>query len=197
MFNYEYNDYELLDYIAEGNEDAINIMYDKYRYIVEGIAKSKIGNSFGLDYNDLVQEGMIGLSEAINGFRNQRDVTFYTFALLCIKRQIYTAIKCASKVKNRALNNSISLDYEFDDSNLYKTIIDTKQKNPLDIVIGTEKKYEAVENISKKLSLFERKIFDLWIRGYSYCDIKSILNIDYKRIDNAIQRIKKKIENNN
>ena len=73
MNKYEYNDYELLDYICENNEDATQILYDKYMYVIEAIARSRVNSNLGLEFNDLVQEGMIGFSEAIRDYKNQKN----------------------------------------------------------------------------------------------------------------------------
>lgn len=193
MSKYEYNDYELLDYIQESNEDATEILYDKYKHIIESIAKSKLNNNIGLEFNDLVQEGMIGFSEAIRDYKNQKDVTFYTFASLCIERQILTAIKKATRDKHKLLNDSISLDYTYnEDSNLYDNISDDNQPTPEDKIIEMEEEKQLYKIIVDKLSPFEKQVFDLKIKNYSYKEISASLNVDTKKIDNAIQRIKQK-----
>ncbi len=193
MGKYEYNDYELLDYIQESNEDATEILYDKYKHIIESIAKSKLNNNIGLEFNDLVQEGMIGFSEAIRDYKNQKDVTFYTFASLCIERQILTAIKKATRDKHKLLNDSISLDYTYnEDSNLYDNISDDNQPTPEDKIIEMEEEKQLYKIIVDKLSTFEKQVFDLKIKNYSYKEISASLNVDTKKIDNAIQRIKQK-----
>lgn len=195
MRNYEYNDYELLDYIAENNEDATSILFEKYKFLIESIAKSKLKNNTGLDYNDLVQEGMIGLNEAIRDFKDQKDVTFYTFASICIERQILSAIKGALRNKHKTLNSSISLDYAYDledESNLYNNIEDINQKNPLDLLMNSEEEEKTYSVIAENLSSFEKKVFDLWIKSYSYKEMEELLRVNYKKIDNAIQRIKAK-----
>lgn len=193
MNKYEYNDYELLDYICESNEDATKILYDKYKAVIESIARSKVNNGIGLELNDLIQEGMIGFSEAIRDYKNQKDVTFYTFASLCIERQILTAIKKATRDKHKLLNDSISLDYSYDkDSNLYDNISDDNQQSPEDRVIEMEEEKQLYGIIVDKLSSFEKQVFDLKIKNFSYKEIGQLLNVDSKKIDNAIQRIKQK-----
>lgn len=193
MNKYEYNDYELLDYIQESNEDATQILYDKYKHIIESIARSKLNNNMGLEFNDLVQEGMIGFSEAIRDYKNQKDVTFYTFASLCIERQILTAIRKATRDKHKLLNDSISLDYTYnEDSNLYDNISDDNQLTPEDKVIEMEEEKQLYAIIVDKLSSFEKQVFDLKIKNFSYKEISELLNVDTKKIDNAIQRIKQK-----
>ena len=156
MSKYEYNDYELLDYIQESNEDATEILYDKYKHIIE-------------------------------------SVTFYTFASLCIERQILTAIKKATRDKHKLLNDSISLDYTYnEDSNLYDNISDDNQPTPEDKIIEMEEEKQLYKIIVDKLSPFEKQVFDLKIKNYSYKEISASLNVDTKKIDNAIQRIKQK-----
>ena len=193
MNKYEYYDYELLDYICESNEDATKILYDKYKAVIETIARSKVNNGIGLEFNDLVQEGMIGFSEAIRDYKDQKDVTFYTFASLCIERQILTAIKKATRDKHKLLNGSISLDYTYDeDSNMYDNISDDTQQSPEDKVIEMEEEKQLYGIIVDKLSSFEKQVFDLKIKDFSYKEIGQLLNVDSKKIDNAIQRIKQK-----
>lgn len=193
MNKYEYNDYELLDYACENNEDATKILYDKYKSVIESIARAKINNNLGLEFNDLVQEGMIGFSEAIRDYKNQKDVTFYTFASLCIERQILTALKKASRDKHKILNDSISLDYNYDEeSNLYDNIGDANQLTPEDTVIEMEEEKQLYAIIVDKLSTFEKQVFDLKLQNFSYKEIAQLLNTDSKKIDNAIQRIKQK-----
>lgn len=193
MNKYEYNDYELLDYACENNEDATKILYDKYKSVIESIARAKINNNLGLEFNDLVQEGMIGFSEAIRDYKNQKDVTFYTFASLCIERQILTALKKASRDKHKILNDSISLDYNYDEeSNLYDNIGDANQLTPEDTVIEMEEEKQLYAIIIDKLSAFEKQVFDLKLQNFSYKEIAQLLNTDSKKIDNAIQRIKQK-----
>lgn len=192
MYDYEYNDYELLDYISENNEDASSILYDKYKNVIEKIAKNKMVLNRGLDLNDLIQEGMIGFSEAIRDFKNQKDVTFYTFACVCIERQILSAIRAASRSKYRALNDSISLDYSYDeDNNLYDVALDSRP-NPLDYIVGVEEQSKLYDTTVNNLSEFEKKVFDLRIKNFSYKEISEILHVDIKKIDNAVQRIKSK-----
>lgn len=194
MNKYEYNDYELLDYIAENNEDATKILYDKYKHVIEVIARNKIPSGIGIELNDLIQEGMIGFSEAIRDYKNQKNVTFYTFACLCIERQILTALKKANRDKHKLLNDSISLDYTYneEDSPLYDSISDDRELTPIDKIIDMEEEKQLYAIIVDKLSSFEKQVFDLKIKNFSYKEIGMLLNEDSKKIDNAIQRIKQK-----
>ena len=106
------NDYELLYLVSENNQDAKDLFFEKYENIIR-IKASKYKNiveSKGFDFNDLIQEGMLGLTQAINSFKEQKDTTFYTFANLCIDRQLATFIRNIDREKHRVLNESISLD---------------------------------------------------------------------------------------
>ena len=113
----DYNDYELLDYIAENNEDANNIMYKKYEPLIYKTAKRmyKYGKKLGLDLNDLIQEGMLGLSKAIESFDENGDTMFYTYAKLCIERKILSSVISSGRSHQKVLNESISIDSAFSD----------------------------------------------------------------------------------
>lgn len=196
----EYNDYELLYLIAEHNEDAHHILYDKYRYIVKLKAKKRLpyANSIGLDYNDLIQEGMIGLSEAIRDFKVEKNVKFATFANLCIDRQISACILSANRQKHRALNESVSLEDNICDTNiaLKDLIIDPNADDPSDYIIGQEMKQETYTKIDAILTPLEREVFYLKEKDFSYREIALKLGRSYKSIDSALQRIKTKIREN-
>ena len=110
----DYNDRELLDYIVEGNEEAMKLLYEKYEPYIFSQAKKFHAHapSAGLEVSDLKQEGMIALSEAINGYREVKDATFYTFATTCIKRRLISSIIASKRLKHKFLNESVPLDQE-------------------------------------------------------------------------------------
>lgn len=194
----EYNDFELLYLTCAENEEAYDILYNKYKPLVEIKAKKylRFAQNKGLDFNDLMQEGMIGLSEAIRDFKTQKDVKFSTFANICIERQINSAITKANRMKHRSLNESLSLDEKLtdDDKSLIETIFDTKELDPSEYVIDLETKKEFYENVKKNLTSFELQVLMLRMKNYDYKEIASILNKSYKSIDSALQRIKNKLK---
>jgi len=192
----DYNDYELLYLVSESNEDANDIIYKKYRPVVEMKARKTYKNvsSLGLDLNDLIQEGMIGLSEAIRDYKEQKDVKFITFANLCIDRQINSAILMANRQKHKFLNNSISIDTTVNDSEktLIDFLFDDSKLNPEEFLLEEESQKELIDLIKLKLSSAEAKVFDLKIQGFTYKEIANILNKTPKSVDSSLQRIRLK-----
>jgi RNA polymerase sporulation-specific sigma factor len=193
----DYNDFELLYLIGENNEDAVNILYNKYYPVVELKAKQYLNSSInkGLDLNDLIQEGMIGLSQAIKDFKDKKDVKFSTFASLCIEREIQTAVTKADRQKHKALNDSLSLDYVFDDNErpLLDYLVSENSTNPENYLVDLESEKEIYEKVQSSLTNFEKEVFKLKINNFSYKEIAEILNKSPKSIDNTLQRIKNKV----
>lgn len=191
------NDFELLYLVCEQNDEAYEILYEKYKPIIEIKVKKylKYASSKGLDYNDLVQEGMVGFSEAIKDFKVQKDVKFSTFANLCIDRQISSAVISANRKKHRLLNESLSLDDNPSESTktLIDFVFDKNNLDPSNYIANLETELEIYNQISEALTPFEKEVFDLKIKNFSYKEIMNILNKSYKSIDSALQRIKIKL----
>lgn len=194
----EYNDFELLYLTCCENEEAYNVLYSKYKPLVEIKARKYLNyvRSRGLDLNDLIQEGMIGLSEAIRDFKTQKEVKFSTFANMCIERQINSAITKSNRAKHRLLNESLSLDDKVTDSDksLIETIFDSKETDPGNYVVGLEEKKEFYEKIKEQLTPLEMEVLSLRLRSFDYKEIASKLNKSYKSIDSALQRVKSKLK---
>lgn len=198
MYNKE-NDNELIYLVSESNEDAKELIYQKYRPIIEMKAKKyvKFVVSKGYDMNDLIQEGMIGLTQAINDFKEQKNVQFQTFANLCIDRKIFSFIRNITRDKHRLLNESISIDASYSSTGkpLIEMLFDENNINPEEIFIERETKYELFNKIDEKLSKSEKEVFDLRMQGFSYKEISELLNITSKAVDGTLSRIKNKITN--
>lgn len=196
MKDYKDNDYELLYLISENNEDAKELFYTKYKPIIELKAKKfvKYAESKGYDYNDLVQEGMIGLSKAIKDFSDQKDVQFITFANMCIERQIFSFLRNISSGRHKVLNDSLSFDTT---TNSYGkpliNLLDDKNINPETTFIESEEKEDLYNEIVSILNESEIEIFELRANGFSYKEIASLLNITEKSVGKHIERIKEKI----
>lgn len=190
------NDYELISYINENNEEANNILIKKYEPLIKKIASKMINycGNCGYDLNDLIQEGRIGLSHAINFFNEQKDITFYTYAKICIERKIISTVIAAKRLKNKILNESISYDEDSETTNFDKILKD-ETGNPEKIIMDLIFKEKLVEKIKFNLTEFEEKVFDLLISNFTYKEIAVILDKEDKQIDNAIQRIKNKVKN--
>ncbi len=190
------DDYELIYLVGENNETATNILYEKYKVIIELKAKKylKYGKKLGLEYSDLVQEGMMGLTEAIKSFNDTKNAQFKTFANLCIERQIFSLLKKASRKKHTLLNDSISLDEKInEDDNTLLDIFFEKGKDPKELIEYRENKNELFEEIEKSLTPLEKEVFNLKVNGFDYKEISQLLNKSYKSIDSSIQRIRVKV----
>ena len=186
-----YNDYELVSLAQEKNEDAINLIYKKYKPII--VKKSKLAivhaTHHGIDIADIMQEGFMGLDEAIKNFSEGQNASFYTFAMLCIDRQIINYLRKNTGNRYRALNDSINLDDALTKSISDKTNIELA-------ILGANHDNFLVNKIRLLLTDFEGKVFDYKIKSYSYKEIAKILGKDVKSIYNTWQRIKTKIREN-
>lgn len=193
----EYNDYELLDYVADYNEDAHNMLFQKYRPLIVSTATKMIksSNALGIETNDLIQEGMVGLSMAITTFEDKKDTLFYTYAKKCIERKMISLMVSASRQKHRILNESLSIESGENSSTLDYLLFDDTT-NPERMIINTEVQKELITKIKDILTEFEWQVFELKTNGFNYHEIADILDKDSKAIDNAIQRIRNKIKNN-
>jgi len=195
--NYEgLNDYELLSYVSEKNGEANEIIFEKYKpYIVDRANKLFIYcKNYGVEINDLIQEGMVGLNDAINSFNEIHDTTFYTYASKCINSRIISFIVKSGRLKNKILNDSVFLDlYESDKSNSFGKDLADNSYNPEEILLDEESKREILDIIDKCLTDFEREVINLKINGFKYKEIADMTGKDVKYIDNTIQRIKNKI----
>lgn len=189
----DYNDYELIDFIAEGNEEANNIIIEKYTPLINSIANKmmKYCKNNGIDYNDLKQEGFIGLNDAITHFSDRKNVLFYTYAKKCIERRIVSSLVSASRLKYKALNDSISFD---DESNFLDKMLKDDSNNPELIIENNEIEEKLIKDIKKKLTDYEEQVFELMLSNFSYREIADILDKNPKAIDNAIQRIRLKVK---
>ena len=187
----EYNDYELLNYVYENIEEANNIVIDKYMPLINSISMKlyKYANNCGLELNDLIQEGMIGLTYAINSFSDQKNVMFYTYAKKCIERKIISALISAQRQKHKILNESLSYDIITESTN---NILKDDLSDPLAIILSSDEKKQLKDKIKKKLTQREKEVFELMITGFNYKEIAYILGKDLKAIDNAIQRVRSK-----
>ena len=188
------NDYELLNYVAENIEEANDIIVDKYRPLVISICNKMVKyiNNCGIDRNDLIQEGMVGLTSAIYHFKDQKEASFYTYANTCIKRKIISAIVTANRQNHKILNESIS----YDDPDLTNDkFLKDSNHDPLQIITNSDIIDNIEDKIKAKLTSLEMQVFELMISGFKYREIADILDKDIKSIDNAIQRIRNKAKN--
>jgi len=197
-----YNDYETIpdEQIVEdaraGDEQALEYLIYKYKNFVRAKARSYF--LIGADREDIIQEGMIGLYKAIRDFRQDKLSSFRAFAELCITRQIITAIKTATRQKHIPLNSYVSLNKTIYADESERTLLDvlsgTRISNPEELVISQED-FNSIEcKIEELLSDLEWNVLSSYLQGKSYQEIAADLNRHVKSIDNALQRVKRKLE---
>lgn len=189
-----YTDEEIITLINDGNKQAIDYLINKYKKLVK--IKTRPYFIIGADNEDIIQEGMVGLYKAIRDYKKGVS-SFSTFAGICIDRQVITAIKFANRKKHSPLNFYLSLSSPIFENNVNISFCDTLQEhsqiNPEDIFIDKENVKILQEKINQNLSVFEKKVLYLYLKGNSYTNIAKELKKNEKAIDNAIQRIRKKI----
>lgn len=189
------NDNELVYLCAENNEEAINLIVNKYKNCILMTLKEylKEYNIIGVEVADLYQEGLIGLVHAIHSYNPTRDVLFYTYANACIRTSLMSAIRQTFRQKNRILNYSYSLDKIFEDSgdNFYEILKDESYE-PNKLLLSSEEENELMNKLKSKLSKSELSIFELKLKGLSNGEIASLIDKDTKYIENSLFRIKRK-----
>lgn len=190
------SDDDLIVLSKDGDGYATEVLLEKYRNFVR--SRSRTYFLIGADKEDIIQEGMIGLYKAIRDYKPEAQASFKSFAELCITRQIITAIKSATRQKHFPLNSYISLNKPiYDDESeriLIDTVVERKRLDPEEIMIDKERFYSIEEKLSKILSKLEWKVLLKYLEGNSYTEIAAGIGKSEKSIDNALQRIKKKIE---
>ncbi len=189
------SDEQLVSLSSEGYSDAVEAILQRYKNYVK--SKARTYYLIGADNDDIVQEGMIGLYKAVRDFDSCKNITFKTFADVCITRQILTAIRTANRNKHNPLNGSISMNAPVLDEDSGITVMNLIQQgsasNPEEIFIIDESLKEIKKEISKKLSNFENSVLGYYLDGMSYIEISEATGKSIKSIDNALQRIKKKL----
>ena len=180
----------------EQNEFAIDYIVNKYKNFVRAKARSYF--LVGADREDIIQEGMIGLYKATRGFKHDKLASFRAFAELCITRQIITAIKSATRQKHAPLNSYISLNKPVYTEDSERTLIEmlssTKITNPEDLIISQEELDDIEHNIGHILSDLEWEVLEGYLDGRSYQEMAEVTDRSVKSIDNALQRVKPKLE---
>lgn len=190
------DDEEIVEYARNSNDVALEYLINKYRNFVRAKARSYF--LIGADREDIIQEGMIGLYKAIRDFRPDKLASFRAFAELCITRQIITAIKTATRQKHIPLNSYVSLNRPIYDEESDRTLLDvitgSKVTDPEELVISKEEFNDIETKMSEFLSDLEWKVLMFYLEGKSYQEIADDLSRHVKSIDNALQRVKRKLE---
>lgn len=197
MEKYENMSYEDLVMLVQRENDNMALEYiinNKCRSLIR--KKTRGYFILGADKEDVIQEGMVGLYKAIRDFDADKEVSFVSFAELCINRQIISAIKAAGRQKHSPLNLSVSMDRQVSDEDdcTYLDFISRSDINPEELVIGKESRKAMERAIVDALSKMEQMVLALYLKGKSYTEIAAIMGKEEKSIDNALQRIKKKVE---
>lgn len=187
---------EILERARNGNQDALEELMKLYKNFVR--IKAKTYFIMGADKEDIVQEGMIGLFKAIRDYDETKMTSFRSFAELCITRQMITAVKTANRQKHVPLNSYVSLNKPIYDGESEKTLLDIIESSmisdPEALIISQEELKAIHDKMKSMLSSLETDVLVLYLRGRSYSQISQALKITHKSIDNALQRIKKKLE---
>lgn len=186
----------LVEQVQQGDGQALNQLILKYKGFVRGKARTYF--LIGADREDIIQEGMIGLYKAIRDYRPDKLSSFKMFAELCVTRQIITAIKTATRQKHIPLNSYVSLDKPIYDEESDRTLIDIIAEDelgdPEKLLINREKNGDMEIKMREVLSELEQEVLNLYLDGCSYQEISLKLNRHVKSIDNALQRVKRKLE---
>jgi RNA polymerase sporulation-specific sigma factor len=190
-------DEDLVERVRGGDEEAIDTLLQRYRHYARAKARSYF--LAGADREDIVQEGMIGLFKAIRDFQAEKNTAFRAFAELCITRQIITAIKSAARQKHIPLNSYVSLNRpalgdDSDEVPLSEHLTGREVADPAELVISAEEITALKVSMGRELSDLETEVLMLYMDGKSYQEIADALGRHVKSIDNALQRIKRKLE---
>lgn len=197
MLNKDYElctDEELIDRLRAGEKDIEEYLCNKYKNLARKNARSMF--ILGGDTEDLIQEGMIGLFKAVQDYDSGRDASFFTFADLCIKRQVYTAVQASQRKKHNPLNEAVSLyaQGDMDDGRLLlEELTSDAMPDPEKLVLDKERAEELWKLIVETLSPFEKQVFDLYLTQMTTSQIAKVLGKNEKSTDNALQRLKSKL----
>ncbi|MCI6165163.1 MAG: RNA polymerase sporulation sigma factor SigH [Lachnospira sp.] len=193
----KYSDEELVNLYRQGNEQAVEYLFEKYKNLVR--KKAKAMYLAGGDNDDLIQEGMIGLYKAVRDYKEERDASFFTFASMCINRQMITAVTASNRKKNIPLNSYVSFDSpvsgeEDSDMKLADVLPPSNEQNPEKLFIDKEFANDLQKKVMASLSSFEKEVLKYYMDGKDYIEISEKMNKTPKSIDNALQRIRNKVD---
>lgn len=171
-----------------GDADAEEQLIERYSRLVRAVARPYFLS--GGDFEDLIQEGMLGLLSAVREYTPERGASFRTFAEVCVRRRVYSALRKAAREKNSPLNNSVPLEAPFFDG---AAPLGDGAVTPEELVLGAERTREFMETLAGILSGFEAEVLDFYLQGLSYEEIGRLTGKDAKAVDNAVQRIRRKL----
>ena len=189
------SDEELIVRYRDGDTDAMDFIFERYKYLVRKKAKAMF--LAGGDNDDLIQEGMIGLYKAIRDYNTDREASFATFASMCINRQMITAVAASNRKKNMPLNTYVSYDMpaggdEDSDMRLVDILQSQTELNPEKLLIDKEHNWDLKSRLKEVLSNFEQQVLTYYLEGMDYTAIAKKMQKPPKSVDNALQRIRSK-----
>ena len=197
MINEEINDSELIMLYREDDENAKNLAFYKYKFIIDILIRKYQSylKKLNVDFQEVYSECTIGFSDALRNYQDEKESSLATFITLCVERRILGLIRKYNRDKYKNLNNTYSLDFEInnDGANLLDILSDEGEFDPLNSITETETYRELVAKIKDRLTTREYEVFCLMSRGLNYKEIAEILKATPKQIDNTMQRIKNKI----
>ena len=189
-------DEEIVSLAKDGDTVALEFLIGKYKNFVRSKARTYF--LIGADREDIIQEGMIGLYKAIRDYRYDKQASFHSFAEICVTRQIITAIKTATRQKHMPLNSYVSLNKPVYEEESERTLSDMitqgKAGNPEELFIDQEDFLDIESTMQRILSPLEQDVVNLYLEGKSYVEIAQQLGRHVKSVDNALQRVKRKLE---
>lgn len=187
-----FSDEELIIRLREGDSEIADYLMEKYKPLVR--KKTNAMYLIGGENEDLIQEGMIGLFKAIRDYNTERENSFFSFAELCISRQLYSALESSNRKKHQPLNTYVSFSSTEGEGTVLEEILANQTISPEQMLIEQEGQKEFADKLQEKLSHLEKKVLYLYLEGNSYTRIGELLNKPPKSIDNSLQRIRSKIK---
>ncbi len=193
---HEYPDNELVNMVCEKSEDARDLLYDKYKYIVDIIYNKYLKSAYALsvDLNELKQEALLGFSDALVNYDQDKSASLPTFISICVERRINNYVKKADTQKYRMLKEAYSLDAPMSDHSTLKEYIGDDSTDPGKTIEMEENILNLKKQIDVLLSPREKEVYELLINDFSYDDICTILKISQKQVYNTVARLREKIK---
>ena len=193
----EFQDNELINLVSEKNEDASNLLYEKYNYIVDIIVNKykKGAYYFSIDLNELRQEAMVGFSDALVSFDQDSNASLKTFITLCVERRVRNYIRNSDTLKDKMLREAYSLDTPIsDEGTTLVEAIPSKTSSPEDKMVEEESIKELRNKVDSSLSSIEKDVFELMVNDFTEDNIAEILNMSKKQVYNTVARIRMKLK---
>lgn len=188
-------DEDLILALRSGEKEITDYLMNKYKNLVR--KKAKALYLIGGDTDDLIQEGMIGLFKAVRDYQPDKDSSFYHFAELCIARQMYNAVEASNRKKHAPLNSYVPLYADVKDAdgmNLVDVLGGMDESNPEELFINQENLEDFQKKVNENLSAMEQEVLTYYLQGFGYVQIAEVMGKEPKAVDNALQRIKKKLK---